>query len=91
MGINIKRAKVSPQEAEDMIKGGGSVASREEKVDSKDINIVEKGDVRFTVTMPFEMASEIDSLRKPTKTSRQAWLMQAADERLKRLKKSGDL
>lgn len=91
MAVNTKRAKVSLQETEDIIKGGGSIASREVKVDNKDIDIVEKSDVRFTVTMPYEMASKIDRLRKPTKTSRQAWLMQAADKLLKELKESGDL
>jgi len=91
MAINPKRAKVNQEEIERVIDAGGSTPHREEKVDSKDISIVEKSDVRFTVTMPYEMASEIDRLRKPTKTSRQAWLMQAAEKRLKEMKESGDL
>ena len=45
---------------------------------------LENDDVRFTVTMPYELASVIDRLRKPSKTSRQAWLMQAAIEKLKK-------
>ncbi len=49
---------------------------------------LENDDVRFTVTMPYELASVIDRLRKPSKTSRQAWLMQAA---LEKLKKDGEM
>ena len=41
--------------------------------------------------MPYEMASIIDRLRKPTKTSRQAWLMQAAEKQLKEMRENGDL
>ncbi len=49
---------------------------------------LENSDVRFTVTMPYQLASVIDKLRKPSKTSRQAWLMQAA---LEKLKKDGEI
>ena len=45
---------------------------------------LENSDVRFTVTMPYQLASVIDKLRKPSKTSRQAWLMQAAIDKFKK-------
>ena len=88
MALNSKRAKATPDELDRVINAGGSVPNREEKVDIKDEKTVENSDVRFTVTMPYELASTIDRLRKPSKTSRQAWLMQAA---LEKLKKDGEL
>ena len=91
MALNSKRAKVNQEEIDKVINAGGSVPSKEENVDIKDIKndkIVENNDVRFTVTMPYELASVIDRLRKPSKTSRQAWLMQAA---IDKLKKDGEL
>ena len=84
MALNSKRAKATPEELDRVINAGGSVPNREEKVDIKDEKTVENSDVRFTVTMPYQLASVIDRLRKPSKTSRQAWLMQAAIEKLKR-------
>lgn len=89
--INSKRAKASQEEVNKVINAGGSVSSREEKVDIKDNNFVENNDVRFTVSMPHELASVIDRLRKPSKTSRQAWLMQAAIEKIDKLKKDGNI
>lgn len=91
MMINSKRAKASQEEVNKVINAGGSVSSREEKVDIKDNNFVENNDVRFTVSMPHELASVIDRLRKPSKTSRQAWLMQAAIEKIDKLKKDGNI
>jgi hypothetical protein len=88
MALNSKRAKANQEEIDKVINAGGSVPTGEEKVDIKDDNIAENSDVRFTVTMPYELASTIDRLRKPSKTSRQAWLMQAA---LEKLKKDGEL
>ena len=88
MALNSKRAKATPEELDRVINAGGSVPNREEKVDIKDEKTVENSDVRFTVTMPYQLASVIDRLRKPSKTSRQAWLMQAAIEKLK---KDGEL
>ena len=41
--------------------------------------------------MPCELASTIDRLRKPSKTSRQAWLMQAALDKIDKLKKDGNI
>jgi hypothetical protein len=91
MALNSKRAKASSEEIDKVINAGGSVPAKEENIDIKDIKndkIVENNDVRFTVTMPHELASVIDRLRKPSKTSRQAWLMQAA---IDKLKKDGEL
>lgn len=77
MALNSKRAKVNQEEIYKVINAGGSVPKTDEKT-------IENDDVRFTVTMPYELASVIDRLRKPSKTSRQAWLMQAAIEKLKK-------
>jgi hypothetical protein len=41
-------------------------------------------DISFTMTIPAALAARIDRHRTPTKTSRRAWLLQAAEERLKR-------
>lgn len=90
MAINPKRAKVNQEELDRVINAGGSVPNRAEKVDIKDDNIG-GSDVRFTVTMPYQLASVIDRLRKPSKTSRQAWLMQAALDKIDKLKKDGNI
>ena len=91
MAINSKRAKANQEEIDRVINAGGSAPNREEKVDNKDNSFTEKNDVRFTVTMPCELASTIDRLRKPSKTSRQAWLMQAALDKIDKLKKDGNI
>ena len=88
MALNSKRAKATPDELDRVINAGGSVPAKKENADIKDEKTVENDDVRFTVTMPYQLASVIDRLRKPSKTSRQAWLMQAA---LEKLKKDGEL
>ena len=90
MAINTKRAKVNQEEIDRVINAGGSAPNREEKVDNKD-NKIGESDIRFTVTMPHELASAIDRLRKPSKTSRQAWLMQAALDKIDKLKKDGNI
>lgn len=90
MALNSSRAKANQEEIDRVINAGGSVPSREEKVDNKDNN-GEESDIRFTVTMPHALASEIDRLRKPSKTSRQAWLLQAAIDKVNKLKKDGDI
>jgi len=41
-------------------------------------------DISFTMTIPAGLAERIDRYRAPTRTSRRAWLLQAAEERLKR-------
>jgi hypothetical protein len=87
MAINPKRAKVDPEAIKKVIDRGGSTPNSEEKVDKN----IEESDVRFTVTMPYQLASAIDRLRKPSKTSRQAWLMQAALDKIEKMKKDGDI
>ena len=84
MALNSKRAKATPAEINQVIEAGGSVPAKEENVYIKNDSSAENNDVRFTVTMPHELASVIDRLRKPSKTSRQAWLMQAAIDKLKK-------
>jgi len=93
MAINTKRAKVNQEEIDRVINAGGSAPNREEKVDNKDNkdNKIGESDIRFTVSMPHELASVIDRLRKPSKTSRQAWLMQAALDKIDKLKKDGNI
>ncbi|MBE9238046.1 hypothetical protein IQ227_18950 [Anabaena aphanizomenioides LEGE 00250] len=41
-------------------------------------------EVRFQMVIPAEMCKLIDDARKLTKTSRRAWLLQAAQEKLER-------
>lgn len=41
-------------------------------------------DIAFTMTIPPGLAALIDRHRAPSKTSRRAWLLQAAEEKLKR-------
>ncbi|MTJ20986.1 hypothetical protein FJR06_06435 [Dolichospermum sp. UHCC 0352] len=41
-------------------------------------------EVRFQMVIPAEMCNFIDNARKLTKTSRRAWLLQAAQEKLER-------
>ena len=91
MAINTNRAKAAPDKTASIINAGGSVPDRGEKATNKEDNSTEQNDVRFTVTMPYEMASIIDRLRKPTKTSRQAWLMQAALDKIEKMKRDGDI
>lgn len=84
MALNSKRAKSSQEQIDKVIEAGGSVVSQELETNNKSDDSIDKSDIRFTVTMPQELATVIDRLRKPTKTSRQAWLMQAAYEKLER-------
>jgi hypothetical protein len=41
-------------------------------------------EVRFQMVIPNEMCNLIDDARRLTKTSRRAWLLQAAQEKLER-------
>lgn len=41
-------------------------------------------DIAFTMIIPPGLAALIDRHRAPSKTSRRAWLLQAAEEKLKR-------
>lgn len=91
MALNSKRAKATPEQIDKVINAGGSTPKSLEKADNKDSKVAEGNDVRFTVTMPCQLADEIDRLRKPSKTSRQAWLLQAAIDKINKLKKDGDI
>jgi hypothetical protein len=84
MALNSKRAKATPKEIDDVIDAGGSIPTKQVSINNKIDEDKKTADVRFTVTMTSELANIIDKLRKPTKTSRQAWLMQAAYEKLER-------
>jgi hypothetical protein len=44
---------------------------------------VEK-DIKFQMVISPELCQSIDDARKPTKTSRRSWLLQAAQEKLER-------
>lgn len=43
-----------------------------------------KPDVKFQMVIPGDLCETIDQSRKPSRTSRRAWLLQAAEEKLKR-------
>jgi hypothetical protein len=51
-------------------------------------NSTEK-DIKFQMVIPPELGRAIDDARKPTKTSRRAWLLQAAQEKLEKEGKFG--
>ena len=80
MTLNPKKPKASQAEIDRVLNAGGSVPNPKGEPDES----IEEKDIRFTITMPPELARVIDRLRKPSKTSRQAWLMQCALEKLKR-------
>lgn len=84
MALNSKRAKATTKEIDDVIEAGGSIPSKQVSGIIENDEPEDKKDIRFTVAMPAELADIIDKLRKPTKTSRQAWLLQAAHEKLER-------
>ena len=76
MSVNKKPAKISESAVDDVIAGGGSIPNEPQLKVSEE--------VRITITIPGELTEVIDRLRKPTKTSRRTWLLQAAYEKLKR-------
>ena len=76
MSVTKKPAKISESAVDDVIAGGGSIPNEPQSKVSTD--------VRITMTIPGELTEVIDRLRKPTKTSRRTWLLQAAYEKLKR-------
>ncbi|MBD2442116.1 hypothetical protein H6G25_02620 [Dolichospermum sp. FACHB-1091] len=63
------------------IEGIINAGSPPEKQDEQDRSARE---VRFQMVIPPEMCKLIDNARKLTKTSRRAWLLQAAQEKLER-------
>lgn len=62
---------------ERIINAGSSPAKQDEQDNSA-------REVRFQMVIPAEMCKLIDDARKLTKTSRRAWLLQAAQEKLER-------
>lgn len=76
MAVTKKPAKISEAEVNNVISGGGSTPNEPEP------KLAEE--VRITIAIPGELTEVIDRLRKPTKTSRRTWLLQAAYEKLKR-------
>jgi hypothetical protein len=41
-------------------------------------------DIKFQMVIPAQLCSVIDELRRPTRTSRRAWILQAVYEKLER-------
>lgn len=80
MAINKKPLKVSELEIAKVIDAGGSQPN-EVKIE---IQSTVDEDVRVTISIPGNLAKIIDRVRLPTKTSRRTWLLQAAEEKLKR-------
>jgi hypothetical protein len=66
----------SEQDIERVIEGGSPPAHPQPDL-SKD-------GVRFAMAVPAPLCTMIDEARKLTKTSRRAWLLQAAQEKLER-------
>lgn len=84
MALNTKRSKPTLVDVERVINAGGSTPKNDVLSTIENDGVGIDKDVRFTVSMPAELAVVIDKLRRPTKTSRQAWLLQAAHEKLER-------
>jgi hypothetical protein len=80
-----KKPATPPTEAdiERVIAGGN--ATRGDQAQAAPVTPPAPGkEVQFTMAIPPGLASLIDQHRAPTKTSRRAWLLQAAEEKLKR-------
>jgi hypothetical protein len=76
MAATKRPAKILNADIDNAIDGGGSIPTEPQSKISED--------VRITIAIPGELTAVIDRLRKPTKTSRRTWLLQAAYEKLKR-------
>ena len=76
MTVAKRPAKISETEVNNVIAGGGSIPN--------ELPPKLPEEVRITISIPGELTEVIDRLRKPTKTSRRTWLLQAAYEKLKR-------
>jgi hypothetical protein len=68
----------SPQDLVDRVINAGSPPP------SEVLPIVEEKDIKFQMVISPELCRSIDAARKLTKTSRRAWLLQAAQEKLER-------
>ncbi|MBC7906093.1 MAG: hypothetical protein H7Y60_05015 [Rhodospirillaceae bacterium] len=67
-----------------VISGGSDTLADRQGREGKKPPPAESRDIAFTMTIPPGLAVLIDRHRAPTKTSRRAWLLQAAEEKLKR-------
>lgn len=67
----------SEDEIEHFIEGGSPPATDQDKP-------LPKLDVKFQMVVPGDLCEIIDKTRKPSRTSRRAWMLQAAEEKLKR-------
>lgn len=75
----IRRNVPEPNQADvERIINAGSPPPQTDEKDNK------PKEVRFQMVIPDEMCNLIDDARKLTKTSRRAWLLQAAKEKLER-------
>ena len=68
----------SPQDLVDRVINAGSPPPKEVAP------IVEEKEIKFQMVISPELCRSIDSARKLSKTSRRAWLLQAAQEKLER-------
>jgi hypothetical protein len=71
--------ELSPQDLVDRVINAGSPPPPSEVAP-----IVEEKDIKFQMVISPELCRSIDAARKLTKTSRRAWLLQAAQEKLER-------
>ena len=78
--IDVKK-KAEPADIDRVINAGSPPAQVVETPVDKEI--------KFQMSMPPELGRAIDDARRPTKTSRRAWLLQAAQEKLEREGKFG--
>lgn len=75
------RRPARPSEAEiARVIEGGSPPVRSRPEAARD----ETAEIRFAMAVPAPLCALIDAARRPTKTSRRAWLLQAAQEKLER-------
>ncbi len=81
-----KPTTAAEAEAIERVIAGGSqtLADRRQRDDAPSGPAPQAKEVSFTMTIPPGLAQVIDRHRAPTKTSRRSWLLQAAEEKLKR-------
>lgn len=79
-----KPASAAEEDAIQRVISGGSDTLADRQGREGKGAAVPSRDVSFTMTIPAELAALIDRHRAPSRTSRRAWLLQAAEEKLKR-------
>jgi hypothetical protein len=72
-------ALASEQDIERIISGGSPPVS-----DTEAMAPEAPPEIKFQMVVPGELCRQIDDARRPTKTSRRVWLLQAAQEKLQR-------